>query len=153
MKELTMIISDFATTVIGDKRRWRAYKARVRQLPETYRTAVKGLERYLLRFGPADADAAASAYEDLATVFEQAAAAGTPVRQIIGEDPVEFVTTFLQRYPTDGGMPAAERERLIGGIVGEHPAVFDAFLQEYATGGWAGRERKRLISTIQRAEA
>jgi DNA-binding ferritin-like protein (Dps family) len=31
----------FVSKVIGDKRRWRAHKARVRQLPPNYRTAVE----------------------------------------------------------------------------------------------------------------
>ena len=30
-----MSISELATKVIGDKRRWRQYKARMEQLPET----------------------------------------------------------------------------------------------------------------------
>lgn len=34
---------------LGDKRRWRQYRARVRALPTTYRTTVKALERYLDR--------------------------------------------------------------------------------------------------------
>jgi len=32
-----MAISKFTSKVIGDKRRWRQYKARTRQLPENYR--------------------------------------------------------------------------------------------------------------------
>ena len=42
-----MSISKFAAKVIGDKRRWREYKARVRELPEPYRGAVEAFERYL----------------------------------------------------------------------------------------------------------
>ena len=30
-------------------------------------------------------------FEDLADLFEQAAADATPIREIVGEDPVEFV--------------------------------------------------------------
>ena len=45
-------ISKFITLVIGDKRRWRQYKARVKQLPPNYRTAVEGIERYLMHFVP-----------------------------------------------------------------------------------------------------
>ena len=36
---------------LGDKRRWRQYKARVKALPTTYRTTAKALERYLTYFG------------------------------------------------------------------------------------------------------
>ena len=88
----------FISKVIGPKRRWRAYKARVRQLPENYRTAVEAIERYLMHFGPMDGDSAASLFEDLADLFEQAAADGTPIREIVGEDPVEFVEALIQNY-------------------------------------------------------
>ena len=110
-----MSISKFTSKVIGDKRRWREYKARTRQLPENYRTAIDALERYLMYFGPADGDSAASMFEDLADLFEQAAADGTPIREIVGEDPVEFVEAFLQNY-SKGGWVTRERERLLNAI-------------------------------------
>jgi DNA-binding ferritin-like protein (Dps family) len=112
---MTMSISKFTSKVIGDKRRWRQYKARTRQLPENYRTAVDAIERYLMYFGPADGDSAASMLEDLADLFEQSAADGTPIREIVGEDPVEFVEAFLQNYDK-GGWVTRERERLTNAI-------------------------------------
>ena len=36
---------------LGDKRRWRVYRARVTALPAGYRTTVEALERYLTYFG------------------------------------------------------------------------------------------------------
>ena len=112
-----MGISDFASKVIGDKRRWREYKARTRRLPENYRTAVDAIERYLMHVGPApaDADSAASMFEDLVDLFEQAAADATPVRAVVGEDPVEFVEVFAQNY-WKGGWIARERKRLTSAI-------------------------------------
>jgi len=110
-----MSISKFTSKVIGDKRRWREYKARTRQLPENYRAAIDALERYLMYFGPADGDSAASMFEDLADLFEQAAADGTPIREIVGEDPVEFADAFLQNY-SKGGWVTRERERLVNAI-------------------------------------
>lgn len=151
-EELTMTISEITTKLIGDKRRWNAYKARTRQLPAAYRTTIKALERYLLRFGPADADAAATMFEDLATRFERGAANGTPVRELVGNDPVEFAKTFIKDYPQGGAMDTGEREKLINAMVEDDPAVFEAFLQDYAKGGWAGRERQRLINSVARAE-
>lgn len=97
--------------VIGPKRRWRAYKARVRQLPEPYRIAVDGIERYLMHFGPVDGDSAASLLEDVADLFERAAVDGTPIREIVGADPVEFVEALIGNYEK-GGYIARERGRL-----------------------------------------
>jgi hypothetical protein len=49
-------------------------------------------------FGPADGDSPASMFGDLADLFEQAAADGTPIRAV-GEDPVEFADACLRNYP------------------------------------------------------
>lgn len=117
-----MSISKFTSKVIGDKRRWRQYKARTRRLPANYRMAVEALERYLMFFGPTDADGASSMFEDLADLFERAAADGTPIREIVGEDPVEFVEVFLETY-AKGGWVTRERERLTTAI--EHAEETD----------------------------
>jgi DNA-binding ferritin-like protein (Dps family) len=114
---MTMFISKVTSKVIGDKRRWRAYKARVRQLPPDYRTAVDAIERYLMLFGPMDGDSAASLFEDVADLFERAAADATPIREIVGEDPVEFVDALVRNYPK-GGYVDRERERLVTVIEG-----------------------------------
>jgi DNA-binding ferritin-like protein (Dps family) len=105
----------FISKVIGPKRRWRAYKARVRQLPQNYRTTVEAIERYLMHFGPMDGDSAASLLEDVADLFERAAADGTPIREIVGEDPVEFVEALIGNYEK-GGYVTRERERLTNAI-------------------------------------
>jgi DNA-binding ferritin-like protein (Dps family) len=105
----------FISKVIGDKRRWRQYKARVRQLPPSYRTAVDAIERYLMHFGPVDGDSASSVFEDVADLFEQAAADRTPIREIVGEDPVEFVDALVRNY-SKGGYVTREQQRLISAI-------------------------------------
>ena len=106
----------FVAKVIGPKRRWRAYKARVEQLPDNYRTAVEAIERYLMHFVPTDGDSVASQFEDLADLFERAAADGTPIREIVGDNPVEFVEAFAQNYTKGGYVPDRARERLISAI-------------------------------------
>ena len=105
------ILGDF-----GDKRRWRQYKARVARLPESYRTAARAVERYIMHLGGiGDGGALVTMFEDLADMFEQAAADRTPVRQVVGEDPVEFVETFLANYP-QGRWITKERDRLSDAI-------------------------------------
>nr|WP_285555096.1 DUF1048 domain-containing protein [Streptomyces hygroscopicus] len=102
--------------LIGPKKRWRAYKARVKELPESHRTAVEAIERYLMHFVPTDGDSAESMFEDLADLFEQAVAGGTPIREIVGENPVEFVETFAQNYSEGGYVPARARKQLADDI-------------------------------------
>ncbi|MFF9050162.1 hypothetical protein ACF09Z_03245 [Streptomyces erythrochromogenes] len=59
-----------------------------------------------MHFVPTDANSSAAMFEDLADLFEQAAAGGTPIRAIVGEDPVEFLGTFAQSYSEGGYVPA-----------------------------------------------
>ena len=102
--------------MISDKRRWRQYKARTRRLPADYRMAIDAVERYLLHVGGrGDGPGWASMLDDLADLFEQGAANGTPIRAIVGEDPAEFVMTFVQNYP-EGQWISRERERLNNAI-------------------------------------
>ncbi|MFF3845783.1 DUF1048 domain-containing protein [Streptomyces sp. NPDC002328] len=104
--------SGFVSKVIGPKKRWRAYKGRVKELPENHRAAVEAIERHLMHFVPTDADSNASMFEDLADLFEQAAANGTPIREIVGDDPVEFVETFAQNYSEGGYVPPRAKKQL-----------------------------------------
>jgi DNA-binding ferritin-like protein (Dps family) len=53
--------------------------------------------------------------EDLIDLFEKGAANGTPVRTIVGEDPVQFVEDFLRNYPVSAWINT-ERERLTDAI-------------------------------------
>jgi DNA-binding ferritin-like protein (Dps family) len=123
-----IMFSKFISKVVGEKGQWREYKARVRQLPASYRTAVEALERYLRYFGTGGGGTAI--YEDLIDLFEQSAANGTPIRQIVGEDPVEFIEAFVRNYPK-GQWIIRERERLTNAI-------------ERAAGENSGREERAL---------
>ena len=100
---------------IEQKRRYRLYRARAKQLPANYHTAIDALERYMEFFGPGKADSLLPMLEDLADLFEQSAANRTPVRAIVGDDPVGFAETFLRNYP-EGHWISRERERLTNAI-------------------------------------
>jgi DNA-binding ferritin-like protein (Dps family) len=110
-----MLITKLTSKLVGDKRRWCHYKARTRQLPPNYQSTIDALERYLMCFGPGNADTAATMFEDLADLFEQSAANGTPIRTIVGEDPVEFAEAFLRNYP-EGAWITRERDRLTSAV-------------------------------------
>ncbi|MFI8449147.1 DUF1048 domain-containing protein [Streptomyces erythrochromogenes] len=106
----------FISKVIGPKKRWWAYRARVKELPEGHRAAVEAIERCLMHFVPTDGDSNAAMFEDLADLFEQAAADGTSIRAIVGADPVEFLGTFAQNYSEGGYVPARARKQLAEAI-------------------------------------
>jgi len=99
-----------------DKKRYRQYKARVGRLPANYRTAIDALSRYLNYFGAiTKGNVLVSMLDDLVDLFEQSAVNGTPIREIVGEDPVEFAETFLRNY-SDGQWINKERKWLTSAI-------------------------------------
>ncbi|GAA2704264.1 DUF1048 domain-containing protein [Actinoplanes palleronii] len=106
----------FFGKLIGDKKRWRAYRARLRKLPAGYRTAVKEIEHYLFHFVPADSDSMASMFEDLVDLFEQAVANKTPIREIVGDEPVEFAESFAGNYTVSSFVTVQARKRLTEAI-------------------------------------
>ncbi|MDQ0866471.1 DUF1048 domain-containing protein [Arthrobacter globiformis] len=104
------------TGSLEQKKQYRQYKARTKQLPPNYRAAIDALERYLTYFGAiTKGETLVKMLEDLADLFEQSAASGTPVRDVVGEDPIEFAETFLQNY-SEGQWINKERKRLTEAI-------------------------------------
>lgn len=104
------------TGALEEKKRYRQHKARTKQLPESYRTAIEALDRYLMYRGAiTKGDVLLSMLDDLTDLFEQSAADGTPVREIVGENPVEFAEEFLRNY-SEGQWINKERERLTKAI-------------------------------------
>ncbi len=100
------------TGALEHKRTYREYKARVRRLPHPYGSAVEALERYFMYFGGiTDGEILVTMLDDLAALFETAAANGTTVRAVVGENPVEFAETFIANY-SEGQWINKERQRL-----------------------------------------
>ncbi|WP_413453066.1 DUF1048 domain-containing protein [Georgenia phoenicis] len=116
------------TGSLEQKKQYRADMARIDGLPEPYRAAARAMHRYVLQTGGVtDGDVLITMVTDLADLWERAAVDGTPVRAIVGEDPVDFAESFARAY---GGKEwqAKERERLttaIDAAAGDGGAVRD----------------------------
>ncbi|MCB2176727.1 MAG: DUF1048 domain-containing protein [Actinomycetales bacterium] len=104
------------TGSLDQKRRYRQNKARIDALPEPYGTVAKAFQRYFVYYGGVvDGETALTMMGDFADLWERAAADGTPVRIIVGDDPVEFAETFAQAY-TGKQWIDKERARLVKAI-------------------------------------
>lgn len=104
------------TGSLEQKKQYRQDMARIKGLPEPYRTAAKATHRYLMYSGGVtDGDSMITMFTDLADLWERAAADGTPVRDVVGEDPVEFAETFGQAYVGERWIDK-ERSRLTKAI-------------------------------------
>lgn len=110
------------TGSLEDKKEYRRYRERTRQLPPPYREAIEALHRYLMYFGRGDGDGGMAMLEDLIVLFEQSAADNTPIRDIVGDNPVDFIETFAQNYP-EGQWRLREQNRLNNAI--QHAAGED----------------------------
>lgn len=104
------------TGPIEDKKRYRAHRSRMRALPDGYREAGAALERYLMYAGGVtQGHVAAQMLDDLADLLEQSAANGTPIRAIVGDNPLEFIDDFVRNYAHASWL-AKEQARLVGAI-------------------------------------
>jgi DNA-binding ferritin-like protein (Dps family) len=87
------------TGSLEQKKQYRQDMARIEALPDAYRTAAKAVHRYLMYCGGiVDGDTLTQMFTDFADLWERAAVDGTPVREIVGEDPVAFAENFAQAY-------------------------------------------------------
>ena len=87
------------TGSLEQKRQYKRIRVRIDALPEPYRAVAKALQRYFMYFGGfVDGETAMKMWGDLVDLWERAAADGTPIRDIVGDNPVEFAETFAQAY-------------------------------------------------------
>jgi DNA-binding ferritin-like protein (Dps family) len=104
------------TGSLEQKKQYREYKARIEALPEPYGKVAKALERYFMYYGiVTDGEVMLTMFGDFADLWERAAADGMPVREIVGDDPVEFAETFAQSY-TGAQWISEERARLVEAV-------------------------------------
>lgn len=104
------------TGSLEQKKQYRNDKARIDGLPQPYSGAASALHRYLLYYGGiTDGETLIRMLTDLADLWERAAVDGTPVRAIVGDDPIEFAETFARAYDGNHWIDK-ERARLLKAI-------------------------------------
>ena len=87
------------TGSLEQKKQYKQDKARIDALPEPYGSSAKAMHRYFMYYGGVtDGDTLITMFTDLADLWERAATDGTPLREIVGDDPVEFAEAFAQAY-------------------------------------------------------
>ena len=97
------------TGSLEQKKQYKQDKARIEALPEPYAVAAQAMHRYVMYFGGVtDGDTLVTMLGDFADLFERAAIDGTPVRAIVGDEPVEFAESFTKAY---GGKEWIDKER------------------------------------------
>ncbi|GAA3013858.1 DUF1048 domain-containing protein [Streptosporangium longisporum] len=81
--------------IIEGKRRWRAHTARVRALPPDYRIVYTEIQRYLFKVGPVGLPDG-PLLPGIVDFFEEGVAAGTGVRELLGDDVAAFCDDLIK---------------------------------------------------------
>ncbi|MDA8440069.1 MAG: DUF1048 domain-containing protein [Propionibacterium sp.] len=104
------------TGSLEQKKRYRQYQARIEALPEPYSAAARALQRYLMYYGGViDGETLITMTGDLVDLWERAASDMTPMRAIVGDDPVGFAENFADAYSGRQWIDK-ERARLVTAI-------------------------------------
>lgn len=91
----------------------QGHLARIEALPAAHREAAKAFHRYVLQSGAvSDGETLVAMLTDLVDLWERAAADGTTVQAVVGEDPVEFIESFVRAYAARHWLDK-ERTRLV----------------------------------------
>ncbi|MCH5462750.1 DUF1048 domain-containing protein [Lactobacillus sp. LC28-10] len=85
--------------IVGDKKRYKQFKADVQALPEAYAQTLTALQTYIWNF--AKSGAMMDVLEEILHMFQESAAENVPVQQVIGDDPVEFAENIMTQYPEE----------------------------------------------------
>ena len=101
------------TGSLEQKKQYKQYVARIEALPEPYRTAAQAYHRYFMYYGGVltTGDSLVTMFGEFADLWERAAIDGTPLRDIVGDDPVEFGEAFVLAYASEQSIDK-ERARL-----------------------------------------
>jgi DNA-binding ferritin-like protein (Dps family) len=86
--------------IIEGKKQWRAHMARVRALPPDYRIVYKEMQKYLFKVGPIDLEDG-NLLSGIVDFFEEGAAAGKGVLELIGDDVAAFCDNLIKDSRTN----------------------------------------------------
>ncbi|MEV8443769.1 DUF1048 domain-containing protein [Actinosynnema sp. NPDC051121] len=81
--------------IIEGKRQWRAHVARVKALPPDYRIVYQEMQRYIFKVGPVDL-MDGTLLTGIVDFFEEGAATGKGVLELIGNDVAAFCDDLLK---------------------------------------------------------
>jgi len=78
--------------IIESKKQWRAHVARIKALPQDYRIVYQEIQGYFFKTGLADESVLAGILD----FFEEGAAAGRGVLELVGDDVAAFCDDLVK---------------------------------------------------------
>ena len=99
--------------IIEGKKQWRAHVARVKALPPDYRIVYKEMQRYFFKVGPVDL-VEGNLLSGIVDFFEEGAASGEGVLELIGTDVAAFCDGLIKDAPTYADLYQQSIDRATG---------------------------------------
>jgi len=81
--------------IIEGKKEWRAHMARVKALPPDYQIVYQEIQKYYFKIGPVEL-VEGSLFSGILDFFEEGAAAGKGVMELIGNDVAAFCDDLVK---------------------------------------------------------
>ena len=81
--------------IIEGKKQWRTHTARVKALPPDYQIVYKEMQKYLFKVGPVDLPDG-QLLSEIVDFFEEGAASGKGVLELIGNDVAAFTDGLIK---------------------------------------------------------
>jgi len=86
--------------IIEGKKEWRAHMARVKALPQDYQVVYKEIQKYLFKVGPVELTGGIGLLSGIIDLFEEGAALGKGVLEVIGSDVGAFCDDLIKDSKT-----------------------------------------------------
>ncbi len=90
--------------IIEGKREWRALMARVKALPKNYQIVYNEMQKYLFKVGPVELAEGTELLSGIIGLFEEGAAQGKGVLEVVGNDPAAFCDDLIKDSQTYADM-------------------------------------------------
>lgn len=87
-------------SIIEEKKKWRAFSARVEALPQDYRIVYKEIQKYLFKVGPVELSEGTGLLVGIVELFEEGAASGKDVLEVTGSDVAAFCDELVKDSKT-----------------------------------------------------
>lgn len=81
--------------IVEGKKQWRAHLARVKALPPDYRIVYQEMQKYFFKVGPVDLTEG-QLLSGIVDFFEEGAAGGKGVLELIGDDVAAFCDELIK---------------------------------------------------------
>ncbi|MBR7836380.1 DUF1048 domain-containing protein [Actinospica durhamensis] len=85
--------------IVEGKKQWREHMARVKALPPDYEIVYREMQKYLFKVGPV-ALSEGNLLSEIVDFFEEGAANGKGVLELIGTDVAAFCDDLIKDSPT-----------------------------------------------------